>query len=225
MAEPPKGSRVLWFLSRTWLLGAKVLSVGLFKAMVRDKSWQEPLITSLSPAPNSRVLAFGPGSAWIAVTLALRFPEAVFVGVDPDSNAVDKARRRTTRRLMRNVSLVHAPLHARLPFNAAAFEKAVCVLTFHDQSPEDKIQLAKELIRVLRRGGTLLLAEYDKPDKPGEDRILRLDRYVLGASVAESHITGRWTEFLAKAGFSSIRRESSQSIGIGRISVVKARKR
>lgn len=40
----------------------KLLYDGFFVAMVRDGSWQKPLIESLAPETNDRILDFGPGS-------------------------------------------------------------------------------------------------------------------------------------------------------------------
>ena len=208
-----------------WVKVAKLLYDIFFIIMVWDGSWQEPLIASLSPKAKIRILNFGPGSISTTIALALRYPETTFVGVDPDPKAVRKAKRRIARKQIHNVVLTDAPLHARLPFDANSFDKAVCVLTFHDRLPDEKLHIARELMRVLKRGGTLHVADYDKPDMPGEGGILEFTRHVSGLAAAEPHISGNWTECLKKAGFSGIRRQSSQSITIGRISVVKAQKR
>src|SRR5258707_964149 len=58
-----------------------------------------------------------------------------------------------------------------------------------------------------------------------DDRILDFARRISGSAAAEPHMNGTWTECLTKGGLAGVRRQSSHSIGIGRISVVKARKR
>lgn len=203
----------------------KFLYDRFFFFMVRDQSWQESLIASLAPETNNRILDFGPGSSSTAVALALRYPNATIVGADPDPKAVEKARQSIARRQIENVTVIESPLHGRLPFDACSFDRAVCVLTFHDCWPDKKVGIAKEMMRVLRRGGTLHVADYDRPDTPGEQAILTLTRYISGAAAAEPHVTGNWTEFLKKAGFSGIRRQSSHSVRVGRIAVVRALKR
>jgi hypothetical protein len=103
-------------------------------------------------------------------------------------------------------------------------DKVVLVLAFHDRAPDEKIAIAKEMLRLLRRGGTLHVADYDKPAASGERAILMFARYFAGPAAAQPHIDGSWTEFLAKAGFSGVRRQSSHSVSVGRVSLVKARK-
>ncbi len=196
-----------------------------FAIMIRDASWQKPLFESIAPEANSRVLNFGPGSVSSTRTLALRFPEVSFIGVDPNRKAVEKARQGIVGRGTPNLTVVEAPCHAPLPFDAGSFNKVVLVLTLHDRPPDEKLNIAKEMLRVLRRGGTLHVADYDKPAVPGEAAVLKLARYISGPAAAEPHLDGSWTEFLAKAGFTAIRRQSSHSVRVGRISVVKARKR
>ena len=61
-----------------------------------------------------------------------------------------------------------------------------------------KLELAKEVLRLLRHGGKLHVAEYDKPATGGERRILRLAAYISGPAAVEPHIDGSWTALLAK---------------------------
>lgn len=197
---------------------------GFLTIMVRDEIWQKPLFVSLAPQANSRILDFGPGSGSTAIVLALRFPDASFVAADPSQKAVEKARQKIARHQITNVTAIEAPLHERLPFKAASFDKVVCVFTLHDRVPDEKVGIAKEMLRLLKRGGTLHVVDYDKPDVPRERAVLKLARFVSGQAAAEPHMDGSWISFLAKAGFAGIRRQSSHSVMVGRVSVVKARK-
>ncbi len=217
--EPPG----LFTRFRYWI--AKFIYDVVFVILVRDRSWQEDLFKFLAPKAGDWILDFGPGSSSTAVSLALRYPEVTFVGVDPNSRAVEKARRTILRKKLPNISIVSAPLQGRLRFDASSFDKAVCMLGFHDRSPEEKLRIAKEIARVLRRGGTLHVADFDKPENRGEGGILEFARRISGSAAAEPHMNGTWTECLAKGGLAGVRRQSSHSIGIGRIAVVKARKR
>ncbi len=213
----------LFIRFRYWV--AKFIYDVIFVVLVRDGGWQEGVFASLAPKADDRILDFGPGSSLTAVSLALRYPEVTFVGVDPSARAVEKARRTILRKKLRNISIVSAPLQGKLPFDASSFDKAVCMLGFHDRSPEEKLRVAKEIAKVLRRGGTLHVADFDKPENRGEGGILEFARRISGSAAAEPHMNGTWTEFLARGGLAGVRRQSSYSIGIGRIAVVKARKR
>jgi ubiquinone/menaquinone biosynthesis C-methylase UbiE len=193
--------------------------------MVRDASWQQSLYESIGQAAKKRILSVGPGSASAAAALAAKFPEAEIVGADPSPQAVKRARRVIARRKLSNLTVVNAPEQCgRLPFNAGTFDKIVVVLTLHDRPPNEKIALGKELLRILRRGGTLHVADYDKPVNDRERRILMFSERISGQAAVEPHLSGSWTTFLTTAGFIGIRRQSSVSVEIGRIAIVKARK-
>lgn len=203
---------------------AKFIYDGFFSAMVRDQSWQQPLFDSLAPRPSDRVVAFGPGSGWTATMLARRFPKTSFVAVDPDLTSLQKAQRDIKRHQLVNVHMSTGLIDDRLSFDASSFDKAICVLALHDLPPERKYRLASELRRVMRRGGTLHVADYDKPTNAYEQRILRFTERISGPAAAASHMNGSWPKFLTQAGFVGIRRQSSHSIGVGLVSVVRARK-
>ena len=203
---------------------ARLLYDGFFDLMMSDRSWQEAVIDSLAPRADDRILDFGAGSGSMAIMLALRFPSSSFIAVDPDPSSASKAVRDITRHHIENVQVLAETTGDRFSFGAGSFDKAVSVLTFHDRSPDEKYRLANELRRVLRRGGTLHVADYDKPTNSNEHRILKFTERISGPAAATPHLNGSWTGSLVKAGFVGLRRQSSQSVGIGRISVVRARK-
>src|SRR5260370_35933190 len=216
------GDRLV-FRIRYWI--AKLIYDFIFFVLVRDGSWQEDLLASLAPKPGDRIIDFGPGSASTAISLAERYPEATFVGVDPNPRSTKKARVTVSRRELRNVSFVEAPLQEILPFDASSFDKAICILGLHDRPPQEKARVVRAIARVVRRGGSLHLADFDKPENPSERRILEYARRISGSAAAEPHIKGRGVETLTECRFTGVRRQLSRSIGIGRIAIVKARKR
>lgn len=205
---------------------AKLIYDNLSRVMMRELSWQQSLYDSIGGAEKKRILSVGLGSASAAAVLAARFPEAEIVGADPDPNSVQNVRRKMARDNVSNLTVVDAAMQSgRLPFNAATFDKIVVVLTLHDQPPDEKVALVRELLRVLRRGGTLHVADYDKPANDSERRILRFAERISGRAAVEPHLNGSWTDVFATAGFVGIRRQSSESFGAGRIAIVRARKR
>lgn len=208
---------------RYWV--SKLVYEIIFTLLVRDGSWQESLLISLSPKTGERILNFGDGSSLSAVSFAIRYPDTAFVGVDPNVRAVEKARRKILRKKLRNVSVVSVPRQGKLDFEVSSFDKAVCILGLHDRQPEQKLHIIEEITKVMLRNGTLHVADLDKPNNRGESRILELARRISGSAAVEPHINGTWTELLAKGRLAGVRRQSSHSVGIGRITIVKARKR
>ncbi len=216
------GNRLI-FRIRYWI--AKLIYDFIFFVLVRDGNWEEGLLASLEPKPGDRILDFGPGSASTAISLAERYPEATFVGMDPNARSTKKARVAVSRRELRNVSFVEGPLRETLPFEASSFDKAIIIMGLHDRPPQEKARIVRAIARVVRRGGTFHLADFDKPENPSELRILEYAGRISGSAAAEPHVNGSWIETLTDCGFAGVRRQRSHSIGVGRITIVKARKR
>ena len=224
MVEPPtKYDRPGWFFrSRLWT--SKLVYNLIFAILVRDGSWQEVLLASVAPKANDRILNFGLGSLASAVSLAVRYPEATFIGMDPNAKNVEEMRRSVVRKQLGNLSVVDVTSE-KLPFDAGSFDTVLCILTLHGRPLSEKLGIVKEIVRVLRRGGALYVADFDKPENHGEGGILEFARRISGSAAVASHVDGSWTHVLAKAELAGIKRQSSHSIGIGRISIVRARKR
>ena len=195
-----------------------------FLFMMRDASWQEPLFASIEPKAQCRVLSVGRGAVSVARALATRIPQANVVGADPNLKTTKTTFRRVVRCDITNLMVVEVSRCGQLPFAANSFDKVVLVLALHNHIPDEKLEITKEMLRVLRHGGTLHVAAYDKSSLPGEQALLAITRYLSGASAADSHLDGSWIEFLTKAGFAGIRRQSSCAVVGARISVVRARK-
>lgn len=193
--------------------------------LARCASWQDDLFVSLTPKPGDRVLDFGPGSSSSGIPLALRYPKATFVTVVPNAKAAERMRLRAARRRLENIVVMHAALPGKLPLNAGSFDTVICLLALYDKRPEEKLGMIKEVARLLRHGGTIRAVDFDKPQSPGERRFLQLTSRILGSAAIAPHLNGSWVDLLAKGGLSATTRQSSHSVVIGRLSIVKARKR
>ncbi|EIG62843.1 class I SAM-dependent methyltransferase [Bradyrhizobium sp. WSM1253] len=212
-------------LLRCRLWAAKIVYDLSFALLVRDASWQDDLFASLAPKSGDRILGFGPGSSSSAISLARRYPEATFVIVDSKWKAAERMRLRALRKQVANVAVIQASLAGKLPVNASSFDAVICMFALHHSAPDQKLDIVKEMTRVLRHGGTLRVIEFDKPENPGERRILELARRLSGSPAVAPHFNGSWVDSLARVGLSGTVRHSTHSVGVGRISIVKARKR
>lgn len=193
--------------------------------MLRDTTWQEPLFDLVSPKSGERLLAFGPGSASSATSLAERFTQLDIVVADPSARAVRNAKRAVASGGIRNITFVDAVSMINLPFHASCFDRAFVIMSFHLRPPEEKVVLAKEALRILRRGGGVLyVADYDRPANREERVVLNLAAQVSSRSAVQSHADGTWTQYLKKAGFAGARAQSSQSVKIGRVAFMLFRK-
>jgi len=203
---------------------ARLIYDRIFVFLIRDESWREKLFVSFTPGSQDRVLNFGPYSSFSVVLFARHYPAVTFWALDTHRKAA-KSQRRAERKRLGNVSFAKISGENRLPFGAGSFDKVVCVLGLHDRPASAKLAIIKDFARVLRWGGTLHLIDFDKPQTRGEGGMLEFAGRIWGPEAVASHLDGSWIEILTKGGFAGVRRQPSYSIGIGRLSVIRARKR
>lgn len=112
----------------------------------------------------------------------------------------------------------------RIECRAATFDKVICTFALHPLPPDEKLAVLREIKRVLRHGGTLHLADLDRPQKPFEIHMLRGTGYLFGNETANAHNDGTWVNLIQQAGLYGVRRIETYSEIIGRVAIVRARR-
>jgi ubiquinone/menaquinone biosynthesis C-methylase UbiE len=105
--------------------------------------------------PSDAVLEVGSGHGETLLTVARRAASGFAAGIDPSDVMVRLAARRLRREIRRGRVEVRQAEAARIPFDDARFDVALAVHVLYFW-PEPAIEL-REIRRVLRPGGTLLL--------------------------------------------------------------------
>lgn len=180
-----------------------------------DRRWRRRAARSLRLPAGARVLDLATGTGALARTIASESPELVdVVGCDINAAmlAVGQARARHAPRPTR---LVRAAAE-RLPFADNAFDAATIGFAVDDFA--DQVTAVRELHRVVRRGGQLVLLELSLPDQPMLRRAYRSSLAVFGlvgrlpGRAGYGHLRAEIThyrgaravaELLAGSGFSS----------------------
>jgi ubiquinone/menaquinone biosynthesis C-methylase UbiE len=131
--------------------------------------------------PGARVLDGGCGSGAMARLLASRHPAVQVVGIDLNPGYIAYARNRATAEELGNLTFEAADL-AALPLADASFDVVWSHLVLYFL-PHPDVAL-REFRRVLRPGGTLLIALHDSPlltNFPEDPDIqMRLERVMPG---------------------------------------------
>jgi demethylmenaquinone methyltransferase/2-methoxy-6-polyprenyl-1,4-benzoquinol methylase len=136
-------------LGPTYERYATVLSYG------QDPRWRQFLVSRIDAGPGDRVLDVATGTGLVARELARRKACAV-VGVDQSVEMLEEARQRTAGR----IEFIEATAN-ELPFADGAFH----ALTFAYllRYVDDPAATLRELVRVVRPGGTIAGLEFGRP--------------------------------------------------------------
>jgi ubiquinone/menaquinone biosynthesis C-methylase UbiE len=144
--------------------------------------------------PGERVLDLGcgPGDG----TTRLASLGAIAIGLDYSDGMLEKAKkeRAIAGRLTRGDA-------GRLPFKDGAFDKVVCTNSFHHYP--DHFAALKEVRRILRPGGTLVLVDPRADNIFGWAAIDVAEKMVFGLDEVRIFSRDAWKRMLADAGFSS----------------------
>lgn len=152
-------------------------------------------------AANSRVLDLGCGTGTLLLIGYELHPDASWVGVDPDGAVIDRARRKLA------VAGARARLElgsaTALPFAGASFDRVLSTLVIHHLDPNQKREAFAEILRVLRPGGEVHIADFGVP----RGLFTRAASFViekLGHEHVEENFTGMLPSRLAAAGFQQV---------------------
>ena len=166
----------------------------------RFRNWTLALVRA-ELRSGDRVLDVGCGNGVLTHPLAdIVGPTGEAWGIDPAPDMVRAAMQATGP----GGNIAHFKLAAieGLPFPDASFDAALISLVLHHLPPDLKVIGLREVHRVLKPGGRLLVIEADRPDRWAWRLLvwpMRLYRNL------KDHLDGKTAELLQTAGFMSVR--------------------
>ncbi len=123
-----------------------------------EKKFRNKLIDILNPQSDESILEFGFGTAQNLIFLKQRYSNAKVQGVDIDP----KIKSIAEFKLRKNN--LEVPLHLydgnTLPFADNSFDKVFSSLVFHQLNAKTKLLCLKELYRVLKPNGNLIIGDW-----------------------------------------------------------------
>jgi ubiquinone/menaquinone biosynthesis C-methylase UbiE len=105
-----------------------------------------------------RVLDIGCGTGTLVTLIKRLYPGADVVGLDPDPQALARARKKAARA---GISIrLDQGFSDALPYPDASFDRVFSSFMFHHLQAEDKEKTLREVRRVLKPGGSLHLLDF-----------------------------------------------------------------
>ena len=207
-------------------LGRPELS-GLYDAAIalltRERRWRGALLRQIAAGPGDIVLDVGCGTGTLAVMIKRGAPSAEVIGLDPDPEILERARRKAQAA---GVEVAFSQGFAR---DAAAagegrLTKVVSSLVFH-QTPlaEKRVGLAA-MLRTLRPGGELHIADYGLQRTPLMRALFRQVQRLDGFANTEPNARGILPELMAEVGFEGVEERQVIPTPTGSISLYFARR-
>jgi ubiquinone/menaquinone biosynthesis C-methylase UbiE len=126
-----------------------------------DRARQE-LMSAANIEPGHHVLDIGCGTGTLVVKLKRQYPSAHVVGIDPDPKVLRRARIKATRAA---VSVQLDPGFAdQLPYKDDSFDRVFSSFMFHHLEEQERENMLREVLRVLKVDGSLHLVDFIADD-------------------------------------------------------------
>ena len=133
----------------------RLLSMGM------DRSWRRKLIDALGEVGEGEVLDVATGTADIALAIARRYTRARVVGLDPSAGMLEVGRKKVSEAgLQERVALVEGDAQA-MSFDDDRF--AASCIAFGIRNVPDRLQGLREMARVTKPGGRVVVLELGEP--------------------------------------------------------------
>jgi ubiquinone/menaquinone biosynthesis C-methylase UbiE len=160
--------------------------------------------------PEHRVLDVGCGTGTLAIELKLRFPNMDVVGIDPDSKALARARHKaehTTKSIQFDQGFADS-----LAYPSASFDRVFSSFMFHHLSKDVKESSLREIRRVTKPRGHLLLVDFDTQ---GSHKMRGFGKLLHSHAHLKDNTEEQIVTLITQVGFTGARRIAERRIFFG----------
>jgi ubiquinone/menaquinone biosynthesis C-methylase UbiE len=179
----------------------------------REKAFRRLLVDQANLSAARSVLDLGCGTGTLAVLIKRLFPQATVVGLDADEAMLGRARAKASA-ANANVQFDRGLAQA-LPYKDSSFDRVVSTLFLHHLDAAQKRRALKEVLRILRPGGELHVADWGRPTGPIMRGMFLVVRMSDGFSVTRDSVTGRVPRLISQAGFVGVRERGVMNMQFG----------
>jgi ubiquinone/menaquinone biosynthesis C-methylase UbiE len=178
----------------------------------------QELIYQANIESGHSVLDIGCGTGSLLVKLKSQHAAVQAVGLDPDSKALQRARKKLTRARV-SVQLDHG-FADELPYDERSFDRVFSSFMFHHLDEPERERTSREVLRVLKPGGSFHLLDFVAD--PAKDGFW--DRLIGSHALMKTNTTERLLQLIRRAGFTNVTKvqEGRMLFGLMRTSYFRA---
>ncbi|GGO84799.1 hypothetical protein GCM10011584_03240 [Nocardioides phosphati] len=169
---------------------------------MREPHWRPRIVELVAERRPRSVLDVGCGTGTLAIALASRLGHGVVSGVDLDPAILDLARAKPGAA---DVGW-QVGSAATLPYADGSLDVVVCTLVLHHLPLEAKADALREMRRVLRPGGLLVIGDWGRPHDPLMRAAFVPVQLLDGVSNTQGNVEGRVPGLMESAGFTDVMR-------------------
>lgn len=170
--------------------------------LTRENAWRQALVAEILSGAHHSIIDIGSGTGSLAIALHRASPGTAYVGVDPDPDAVKRARDKAARSGAA-VRFAEGFFPAAVP--SEPVDVIVSSLVLHQVSLAEKDRILAAAFDRLNPGGRLILADYGLQDSALARLLFRATVQSLdGRADTQPNAEGVLPALIEKAGFGAI---------------------
>jgi SAM-dependent methyltransferase len=187
----------------------------------RERRFKERLLDQAALTAGQRVLDVGCGTGTLTIWAKEREPGIDIAGIDPDPDVLRRAGEKAAAARL-EIDFREA-LADDLPFEDASLDRVLSSLVLHHLPREVKERAAAEIVRVLKPGGELHVADWG-PGDPLMQLAFLPTRLLDGLENTGDNVKGRLPEIFEAAGLRDVRERSRFRTVAGSMVLLSARR-
>jgi len=186
----------------------------------RQRRVTQALIKQAHCEPGQRVLDVGAGTGTLAIRIQQHQPQATVTAVDGDPKILAIALRKAQKAGV-PIQFDQA-LSKSLPYPEAHFDRVLSSMFFHHLSWPDKVRTTQEVLRVLKPGAELHLADWGRATNFCMRGLFLTVQLLDGFQNTQDHVRGRLITLFEENGFVDVQQRQSFSTIYGTIALYSA---
>lgn len=192
----------------------------IVRLTMRESRFKRELLDQAAIEPRHRVLDLGCGTGTLAILAKAAVPEAEVSGLDGDPQILEQARAKATTAAA-EVRFDHG-YSTELPYEPASFDRVLSTLFFHHLTSDDKRTTLREIVRVLRPGGELHIADFTRPSDPLMALGFGMVRLVDGIERTRVNARGELGDLVSEAGLQEVSEGRRLRTAFGTLALLRA---
>ena len=177
-------------------------------------------LTDILPQDGGKLLDLACGSGTLARAIKQHNPAYAVMGIDGDEDMLRRAREKSETA---GISIEYNQGFAQaLPYADDVFDVVTSSLFFHHLTARDKGVAFAEVCRVLRPGGTFILADWGRGQNIWMRSMFLLVRLLDGFETTRDNAYGYLPKVMRQSGFSRVEKLAVMATPLGTIDILQA---